>query len=73
MNAATIARIAAWNVIADVDLPVGTKVTVKDGKVSLHPRGGQPVHVPYGPESTLDSLYDALKSAAQATTQAARR
>jgi hypothetical protein len=73
MNAATIARIAAWNVIADAELPAGTKVTVKDGWVSLHPRGGQPTHTPYGPDSTLESLYDALKSAAQATTQAARR
>lgn len=72
MNAATIARIAAWKVIADADLPAGTKVTVKDGWVSLHPRGRQPTRVPYGPESTPESLYDALKSAAQATTQAAR-
>lgn len=71
MNAATIARIAAWNVIADADLPAGTKVTVKDGCVSLHPRGGQAAHVPYGPESTLGGLYDALKGAAQATAQAA--
>lgn len=73
MNAATIARIAAWNVIADAELPAGTKVTVKDGWVSLHPRGGQPTHVPYGPASTLESLYDALKGATQATPQAARR
>lgn len=73
MNAATIARIAAWNVIADSNLPAGTKVTVKDGWVSLYPRSGQPTHTPYSPESTLESLYDALKSAAQATTQAARR
>lgn len=73
MNAATIARIAAWNVIADVGLPAGTKVTVKDGTVSLHARGGQPTHVPYGPASTLESLYDALQSAAQAATQAGRR
>lgn len=72
MNAATIARIAAWNVIADAELPVGTKVTVKDGQVSLHPRGGQPTHVPYGPESTLKSLYDALKDAAQASPQTDR-
>lgn len=73
MNAATIARIAAWNVIADADLPAGTKVTVEDEEVSIRPRGGQPARVPYGPESTLESLYDALKGAAQATTQAARR
>lgn len=72
MNAATIARIAAWNVIADADLPAGTKVTVKDGWVTLHPRGGQPTHVPYGPESTLRSLYNALKDAAQASPQAGR-
>lgn len=70
MNAATIARIAAWNVIVDADLPAGTKVTVKDGWVTLHPHGGQPAHVPYGPESTLEGLCDALKSAAQATAQA---
>lgn len=69
MNAATIARIAAWNVIADAELPAGTKVTVKDGWVTIHPRGGQPTHVPYGPTDTLGSLYDALKSAAQATAQ----
>ena len=73
MNAATIARIAAWNVIANADLPAGTKVVVKDGRVSLCPRGGQPAHVPYGPESTLGSLYDALKAAARATPQADHR
>lgn len=73
MNAATIARIAAWNVIADQELPAGTKVTVKDGWVTIRPRGGRPTSIPYGPESTLESLHDALKSAAQATTQAARR
>lgn len=69
MNAATIARIAAWNVIADAELPAGTKVTVEDGWVAIHPRGGQPARVPYGPASTLESLYNALKAAAQATTQ----
>ena len=69
MNAATIARIAAWNVIADAELPAGTKVTVKDGWVTIHPRGGQPAHVPYGPTDTLGSLYGALKDAVQATTQ----
>lgn len=67
MSAATIARIAAWNVIADTELPAGSKVTVKDGWATIHPRGGQPVHVPYGPADTLDSLYSALKDAAQAT------
>ena len=69
MNAATIARIAAWNVIADQELPAGTKVTVKDGWVTIHPRGGQPAHTPYGPTDTLSGLYNALKDAAQATTQ----
>ena len=69
MNAATTARIAAWTVIADQELPAGTKVTVKDGWVTIHPRGGQPAHVPYGPTDTLDSLYGALKNAAQATSQ----
>lgn len=70
MNTATIARIAAWNVIADGKLPAGTKVTVKDGWVSLHLCGGQPAHVPYGPESTPEGLYDALRGAAQATARA---
>ena len=70
MNAATIARIAAWNVITDTELPAGTKVTVKDGAVTIHPRGCQPARVPYGPADTLGSLYNALKDAAQATTQA---
>ena len=69
MNAATVARIAAWNVIADQELPAGTKVTVEDGEVSIHPRGGQPARTPYGPTDTLDSLYKALKEAAQATTR----
>ena len=69
MNAATIARIAAWNVIADAELPAGVKVTVKDGEVSVCTRGGQPARVPYGPADTLSSLYDALKDAVQATTQ----
>lgn len=69
MNAATIARIAAWDVIADAELPAGTKVAVKDGWVTVHPRGGQPARVPYGPTDTLDSLYNALKGAAQAAAQ----
>ena len=72
MNAATIARIAAWNVIADAELPASTKVTVEDGQVAIHPRGGQPTRVPYGPADTLESLYNALKGAAQATTRAGR-
>lgn len=67
-----IARIAAWNVIANEGLPAGTKVTVKDRQATIHPRGGQPAHVPYGPTDTLDSLYDALKAAAQAVTQDSR-
>ena len=70
MNAATIARIAAWNVIADRELPAGTKVTVKDGWVTIHPRNEPPARIPYGPTDTLDSLYSTLKDAAQATTQA---
>lgn len=69
MNAATIARVAAWNVIADAELPAGTKVTVKDGWVTIHPRGGQPTHTPYGPSDTLSSLYDSLKGAAQAISK----
>nr|DAE80486.1 MAG TPA: hypothetical protein [Caudoviricetes sp.] len=69
MNAATIARIAAWNVIADTDLPAGTKVIVEDGQVSLHPRGGQPTRTPYGPSDTLAGLYNTLKEAARAATR----
>lgn len=69
MNAATAARIAAWNVIADQELPAGTKVTVKDGWVTIHPRNEQPTRIPYGPADTLSSLYAALKGAAQAVTQ----
>lgn len=69
MNAATIARIAAWNVIAEQELPAGTKVTVEDAHVTIHPRGGQPAYVPYGPADTLHSLYNALKGAAQAITR----
>ena len=69
MNAAAIARIAAWNVIADGELPAGTKVTVEDGQITALPPGGRPVYVPYSPASTLESLYSALKDAAQAATQ----
>lgn len=72
MNAATIARIAAWNVIADGDLPAGTKVTVKDGWVTIHPRGEQPTHVPYGPTDTLGSLYNAIKNGTQTAARSAR-
>lgn len=68
MNAATIARIAAWNVIADQELPAGTKVTVEDARVTIHPRGGQPTRVPYGRADTLESLRGALEAAVQATT-----
>lgn len=69
MNAATIARIAAWNVIADAELPAGTKVAVKDEEVSIRTRGGQLASVPYGPADTLDSLCNDLKDAVQAATQ----
>lgn len=67
MNAATIARIAAWNVIADQELPAGTKVTVKDGLVVIQPHGEQPARVPYGPAATLENLCAALKDAVQTT------
>lgn len=66
MKSPTYARVAAWNVIADRELPAGTKVIVEDGWVTLHPRGGQPVHVPYGPADTISSLYNALTDALQA-------
>lgn len=72
MNAATAARIAAWNVIADQELPAGTKVTVKGGQVTIHPQAAQPTHVPYGPSDTPDSLYNALKAAAQAATKGSK-
>lgn len=72
MNAATVARIAAWGVIADQELPAGTKVVVEDGWVTIRPRGGQPTRTPYGPTDTISSIYDALKDAAQANTQAPR-
>lgn len=72
MNPATVARIAAWNVIADVELPAGTKVAVKDELVTIQPRGGQPAHVPYGRTDTPESLYGALKAAVQAAAQDAR-
>lgn len=69
MNAATIARIAAWNVIANQELPAGTKVTVEDGQVTIRSRGGQTASTPYGPTDTPDSLYNALAEAVQAATQ----
>lgn len=65
MNAAAIARIAAWNVIADKELPVGTKIIVEDGWVTIHPRGGSPARTPYGPADTLETLYDAIKNSGQ--------
>lgn len=69
MDAATAARIAAWDVIATQELPAGTQVTVKDGQVTIHPRGGRPARTPYGHSDTPSSLYNALKEAAQAITQ----
>ena len=69
MNADTLARIAAWSVIADAELPAGTKVIVKDGWVTIQPPRGQPVHAPYGPADTLESLRDTLKASAQATAR----
>lgn len=65
MSAASTARIAAWNVIADEELPAGTRVTVEDSMVTISPRGAQPARIPYGPADTYDSLYNALKSTVQ--------
>lgn len=67
MNADTAARIAAWNVIADAELPAGTKVVVEGGWVTVQSRGGQSARTPYSSASTIESLYSALKAAAQAT------
>lgn len=67
MNAPTIARIAAWNVIADQELPAGTKVTVEDAWVTIHPRGSRPARVPYSHADTIESLCSALEAAVQAT------
>lgn len=69
MNTATIALTAAWNVITDQELPAHTKATVEGEQVIILPRDGQPIHVPYGPTDTLDSIYNALKDAIQAATQ----
>lgn len=69
MNAATVARIAAWNVIADEELPAGTRVAIKDGAATISLRGGQTAHIPYGPEDTLDSLYNAFKNAVKTNTR----
>ena len=66
MNTATTARIAAWKVIADQELPAGTKVTVEDGQVTIRSRAGQPARAPYGPADTVSSVYTALKDAVQA-------
>lgn len=73
MNAASTARVAAWQVIADQELPAGTKVTVKDGWVAILPRGGQPARIPYGPESSPETLYGAIRDAIQATAPTGRR
>lgn len=69
MNAAAVARIAAWDVIAADEITAGVKVTVEDGWVAIHPRGGQPARVPYGPADTVDSLRNAFREALRATTQ----
>lgn len=69
MNAASIARIAAWNIIANRELPAGTRVTVKGGWVTISPRGSRPVSVPYGPADTLDGLCAALENAVQTSAQ----
>lgn len=73
MDAAANARIAAWKVIADAELPAGTEVTVGGGWVTIRPRGGRPARAPYGPADTPSSLYDALKDAARTATQDPRR
>ena len=69
MDSATAARVVAWNIVLEEDLPVGTKVTVEDGLVTIHPHGSQPVRTPYTPEDTIGSLHRALKAAVQATTR----
>lgn len=69
MDAATAARVVAWNIILEEDLPVGTKVIVEDGQVTIHPHGGQPAHAPYTPEDTIGSLHRALKAAVLANPQ----
>lgn len=70
MNAATTARIAAWNLIADQELPAGAKVTVEDGRVTIR-AGRSRVDVPYTPSDTLSSLYSALEDAARTIPAAA--
>lgn len=69
MKPPAYARIAAWNVIADLELPAGTKVTVDAEAVTIHLRGGRQARAPYSPEDTPSSVYDALKDALQATAQ----
>lgn len=69
MNAATIARIAAWNVIADQDVPAGTKVIVKDGHVAIHAPGGRVAHTSYSPEDTPESIHEAIKDVVLASPQ----
>ena len=68
MNAAAIARIAAWNIIADQELPAGTKVTVEDTQVTIRTRGGRSARAPYSPADTPESLYSALEAAVRAAT-----
>ena len=68
MKSSTYARIAAWNVIAHLELPAGTKVAVEDGTVTVHPRGGRPARVPSGPDDTISTAYDAPQEPLQATT-----
>lgn len=73
MNAAAVARIAAWKVVADTELPANTKITVEDGWVTVHPRGGRPTRTPYGPTDTPESLYNAIKRAGQTPPQGDNR
>lgn len=73
MKSPTVARIAAWNVIADQELPAGTKVTVKDGQVTIHRNGAQPASVRYTPADTPASVRRALTDALQAADQPPRQ
>ena len=70
MNAATTARIAAWNIIATQPPPAGTKVAVEDGwiTITLPATGSRPApHT--APADTPSSLCNALKDAARTTPQ----
>lgn len=67
MNAAD-ARIAAWNIIADQELPAGTKVAVEDGQVTIR-AGRSHATVPYTPSDTPSSLHSALERAARTITK----